>query len=98
MKADLFIPPWFAIPWFVLMARIIRVSIYEMRVGLLKGFSPFLGFSELMRRIDERRKIDPEYDRMKGETWRWFKITAIWWAGSFVALVVGSVLYDALKG
>ncbi len=78
------------------MIKVIRVSIYEWQFGLMTDLSPF-AFFELIRRIKERRKIDPVYDQMKGETFRWLKITAIWWVTSFSALVGGVIIYAIIN-
>lgn len=96
MRADLVIPAWFFVPWLIFAAKVIRVSMYERQFGLLKDLSPF-AFTELMRRINEQRKADPVYDRMKGDTWKWLKITAAWWVVSFIALLGGALLYGTFK-
>ena len=96
MKADLLIPAWFLLPWLVVAAKITRDSIYETRFGLMKDLSPF-GFRELMRRINERRKVDQRYDEMKKDTKKWAVITFIWGVSSFVVLVGGALLYGTFK-
>lgn len=89
---ELLIPAWFLIPWLVFMVLVVRASIYETRLGLFKGLQPF-AFGEFMHRINERRRADPTYNRMKGAAWRWLVITAAWWAISFATLVGGALLY-----
>lgn len=93
---ELLIPAWFFLPWLVFMALVIRVSIYEMRLGFFRDL-PLLPFSELKRRIGQRRKLDPNYDRMKCAAWRWLGITIVWWVTSFLMLLGGAFIYGSLR-
>jgi hypothetical protein len=89
---DTLVPIWLVAPWLVFAAKLVQVSIYEWRVQLFAELSPF-AFSELRRRIRQRRRIDATYNRLKASEIRWLLITACWWLLSFVGLLVFALLY-----
>jgi hypothetical protein len=89
---NIFVPIWFVAPWLVFAAKLIHVSIYEWRVQLFAELPPF-AFSEMRRRIRQRRGVDVVYNRIKASEIRWFLITACWWLLSFVGLLVFALLY-----
>jgi hypothetical protein len=78
---------WLLAPWLVIASKAVRVSVYEVRLGLHSGVWPF-GFAELFRRIAERRKTDLKYDQMRAGLTRWFVITAAWWIFSFAGAAI----------
>jgi hypothetical protein len=96
VRADLLIPLWFLVPWLMLAAKVTRLSIYGMRLGIFRNLPPF-PFAEMLKRVNDQRRTDPIYERMHRDTWLWFKITAAWWVLSFVGLVGGALLYGTLR-
>jgi len=89
---DTFVPIWFVAPWLLFAVKLIRVSIYERRMGLFAELPPF-GFSEMRRRIKQRRSADAAYNLLKASEIRWFFVTILWWLVSFVGLLVFALLY-----
>ena len=83
---------WFLVPWLIGAAMIVRVSVYESKIGLFSGMKPF-HFGDLFSRMTERRKIDSYYDRIRGTANRWAIITIVWWLVSFLGIIGGAVVY-----
>jgi hypothetical protein len=89
---DTLVPICFVAPWLVFAAKLVQVSLYEWRVQLFAELPPF-AFSELRRRIRQRRGIDAIHNQLKASEIRWLLITACWWLLSFVGLLVFALLH-----
>jgi hypothetical protein len=86
---------WFAAPWLFCAAKLVRTMVYESRHGY--RFADTWNVPGIFRQIEEIRKKDPIYDRMRGDLHRWFMITGIWWFGSFFALVAFAFVFAVLS-
>ena len=85
---------WFVTPWLVCVVKLISTYAYERRHGYSVGGA--LDPRVVFRRIDELRKKDPVYDRIRGNLRWWFIATAFWWVGSFFAIVAVAFLSGLL--
>ena len=86
LGADWMIPLWFFAPWLIFIQKLFQVSAYEWRIKLYAGLQPF-NFPGLVRRIRQQRDADPDYNRMRKSTHRWFVICVCWWSVSVVGLL-----------
>lgn len=86
---------WFVAPWLLSAAKLVRTIIYESQHGY--RFADTWNISGIFRQIEARRKMDPVYDRMRGDLHRWCIITIVWWFGSFFALVAFAFVFAMLS-
>lgn len=72
-------------PWLIFFKKLYHVTAYEWRIKLFAELQLF-DFPGLLRRIRQRRGIDPAYNRLRLSTHRWFVISIGWWCVSVTCL------------